>query len=201
MDKRLSLQLNGNRKVTGVLRGFDPFMNIVLDETVEEISATEKHNIGMVVRHPAGHHLLVSILTFFCCRSFVATASPSWKLLSVFRFCSINGVANTQYIFQLGSHTPHQTLTYTDTQTPKDSTWIRKHHLKITIKKNPRYLFFMSSSICPSWSPCSFYPLQLLPRPLVRIHWREYDPPCRHVSDRDTRKRRNHHEDKQDDAV
>ncbi len=50
MDKRLSLQLNGNRKVTGVLRGFDPFMNIVLDETVEEISATEKHNIGMVVR-------------------------------------------------------------------------------------------------------------------------------------------------------
>ncbi|KAI8372537.1 ribonucleoprotein LSM domain-containing protein [Choanephora cucurbitarum] len=49
MDKRLSLQLNGNRKVTGVLRGFDPFMNIVLDETVEEISATEKHTIGMVV--------------------------------------------------------------------------------------------------------------------------------------------------------
>ncbi|KAG2197002.1 ribonucleoprotein LSM domain-containing protein [Mucor mucedo] len=49
MDKRLSLQLNGNRKVTGVLRGFDPFMNIVLDETIEEISATEKNNIGMVV--------------------------------------------------------------------------------------------------------------------------------------------------------
>lgn len=51
MDKRLSLQLNGNRKVTGVLRGFDPFMNIVLDETIEEISATEKHNIGMVVMY------------------------------------------------------------------------------------------------------------------------------------------------------
>ncbi|KAI8970373.1 hypothetical protein BDF20DRAFT_825842 [Mycotypha africana] len=49
MDKRLSLQLNGNRKVTGVLRGYDPFMNIVLDETVEEVSPTEKHNIGMVV--------------------------------------------------------------------------------------------------------------------------------------------------------
>lgn len=50
MDKRLSLQLNGNRKVSGVLRGFDPFMNIVLDETVEEVSPTEKHNIGMVVK-------------------------------------------------------------------------------------------------------------------------------------------------------
>jgi small nuclear ribonucleoprotein G len=49
MDKRLSLQLNGNRKVTGVLRGFDPFMNIVLDEAVEEVSASEKNEIGMVV--------------------------------------------------------------------------------------------------------------------------------------------------------
>ncbi|RUS14287.1 small nuclear ribonucleo protein G, partial [Endogone sp. FLAS-F59071] len=36
MDKRLFIQLNGARKVTGVLRGYDPFMNIVLDETVEE---------------------------------------------------------------------------------------------------------------------------------------------------------------------
>lgn len=36
MDKRLSLQLNANRKVSGVLRGFDPFMNLVLDEAVEE---------------------------------------------------------------------------------------------------------------------------------------------------------------------
>ncbi|EIE88422.1 hypothetical protein G6F57_008510 [Rhizopus arrhizus] len=49
MDKRISLQLNGNRKVTGVLRGYDPFMNIVLDETVEEVSPTERNNIGMVV--------------------------------------------------------------------------------------------------------------------------------------------------------
>ncbi|RUS16754.1 LSM domain-containing protein, partial [Jimgerdemannia flammicorona] len=48
MDKRLFLQLNGARKVTGVLRGYDAFMNIVLDETVEEVSPTEKHNIGMV---------------------------------------------------------------------------------------------------------------------------------------------------------
>ena len=49
MDKRLMLQLNGNRKVTGVLRGYDPFMNIVLDDAVEEISASEKNHIGMVV--------------------------------------------------------------------------------------------------------------------------------------------------------
>ncbi|POM61098.1 Small nuclear ribonucleoprotein G [Phytophthora palmivora] len=49
MDKRLSLKLNGNRKVTGVLRGFDQFMNVTLDETVEEVSATESNRIGMVV--------------------------------------------------------------------------------------------------------------------------------------------------------
>ncbi|KAI9012162.1 ribonucleoprotein LSM domain-containing protein [Phycomyces nitens] len=49
MDKHLSLKLNGNRRVTGILRGYDPFMNIVLDEAVEEISETEKHQIGMIV--------------------------------------------------------------------------------------------------------------------------------------------------------
>jgi small nuclear ribonucleoprotein G len=35
--------------VTGILRGYDPFMNVVLDDTIEEVSATEKHDIGMVV--------------------------------------------------------------------------------------------------------------------------------------------------------
>lgn len=49
MDKRLCLKLNGNRKVSGVLRGFDQFMNVTLDETVEEVSATESNRIGMVV--------------------------------------------------------------------------------------------------------------------------------------------------------
>ena len=50
MDKRLSLKLNGNRRVSGYLRGFDQFMNITLEESVEEISATEQNQIGMVVR-------------------------------------------------------------------------------------------------------------------------------------------------------
>ncbi|GJJ68630.1 small nuclear ribonucleoprotein G [Entomortierella parvispora] len=49
MDKHVFVQLNGARKVTGVLRGFDPFMNLVLDEAVEEVSPTEKKQIGMVV--------------------------------------------------------------------------------------------------------------------------------------------------------
>ena len=42
-----AVALNANRLVTGVLRGFDQFMNIFLDNTVDEKSHTD---IGMVVR-------------------------------------------------------------------------------------------------------------------------------------------------------
>jgi len=49
LDKHIFIQLNGNRKITGVLRGFDPFMNLVVDETMEIVSATEKNSIGTVV--------------------------------------------------------------------------------------------------------------------------------------------------------
>lgn len=50
MDKRMMLKLNGGRSVVGILRGFDPFMNVVIDETVEECRDGTKNNIGMVVR-------------------------------------------------------------------------------------------------------------------------------------------------------
>lgn len=50
MDKRMMLKLNGGRTVNGILRGFDPFMNVVIDETVEECRDGTKNNIGMVVR-------------------------------------------------------------------------------------------------------------------------------------------------------
>lgn len=47
------MQLNGSRKVIGVLRGYDVFLNIVLDEAVEEKDGGEKVRLGMVVRrHP-----------------------------------------------------------------------------------------------------------------------------------------------------
>ncbi|KAK2745026.1 Serine/threonine-protein kinase smg1 [Onygenales sp. PD_40] len=49
MEKRLFVQLNGNRKVIGILRGYDVFMNIVLDEAVEEKTGGEKVRLGMVV--------------------------------------------------------------------------------------------------------------------------------------------------------
>ncbi|KAF3391480.1 Small nuclear ribonucleoprotein G [Penicillium rolfsii] len=49
MEKRVFCQLNGNRKVIGILRGYDVFMNIVLDEAFEEKAGGEKVSIGMVV--------------------------------------------------------------------------------------------------------------------------------------------------------
>jgi len=75
MDKKLAIKLNGNRHITGAraphrratssrrhaplltrsarrtgtLRGFDQFMNLVLDETVELVNATDRNEIGMVV--------------------------------------------------------------------------------------------------------------------------------------------------------
>lgn len=43
------MQLNGSRKVIGVLRGYDVFLNIVLDDAVEERDGGEKVRIGTVV--------------------------------------------------------------------------------------------------------------------------------------------------------
>jgi len=43
------VKLNGGRSINGILRGFDPFMNIVLDDTIEDVKDGSKNNIGMVV--------------------------------------------------------------------------------------------------------------------------------------------------------
>ena len=58
MDKTLNLKLNGNRTVQGVLRGFDQFMNITLEDTVELVSSTESNKIGMVVSVRADKQIL-----------------------------------------------------------------------------------------------------------------------------------------------
>lgn len=54
MDKKLSLKLNGGRHVQGILRGFDPFMNLVIDECVEMAPGGQQNNIGMVVSAGGG---------------------------------------------------------------------------------------------------------------------------------------------------
>jgi len=49
LDKRIEVQLNGSRKVMGTLRGYDVFLNIVLDEATEARPNGEKVRIGMCV--------------------------------------------------------------------------------------------------------------------------------------------------------
>eukprot|EP00526_Cylindrotheca_closterium_P027936 CAMPEP_0113644868 /NCGR_PEP_ID=MMETSP0017_2-20120614/23624_1 /TAXON_ID=2856 /ORGANISM="Cylindrotheca closterium" /LENGTH=77 /DNA_ID=CAMNT_0000556521 /DNA_START=31 /DNA_END=264 /DNA_ORIENTATION=+ /assembly_acc=CAM_ASM_000147 len=36
MDKRLKLLLNGNRKLIGTLRGYDAFLNVVLEDAEQD---------------------------------------------------------------------------------------------------------------------------------------------------------------------
>ena len=40
MDKRITVDFNGGRKITGTLKGYDALMNLVLDE-VEEMTRGE----------------------------------------------------------------------------------------------------------------------------------------------------------------
>lgn len=47
MERKLYLQVNGDRKITGILRGYDPFMNLVLDEAVDQ---TTQQPLGMIVK-------------------------------------------------------------------------------------------------------------------------------------------------------
>jgi small nuclear ribonucleoprotein G len=49
MDKKLFIHLQGGRKVSGVLRGYDLFLNLVIDDALEETMAAQKHPIGTVV--------------------------------------------------------------------------------------------------------------------------------------------------------
>jgi small nuclear ribonucleoprotein G len=44
----IAVKLNANRNVIGVLRGFDQFMNLVLDNTLE-VNGNDTTEIGMVV--------------------------------------------------------------------------------------------------------------------------------------------------------
>nr|GLL20748.1 probable small nuclear ribonucleoprotein G [Ipomoea trifida] len=46
-EARIAVKLNANRMVVGTLRGFDQFMNLVIDNTVE-VNGNEKNDIGMV---------------------------------------------------------------------------------------------------------------------------------------------------------
>lgn len=49
MDKRLDIRMNAGRRVVGVLRGYDQFMNLVLEDCSEVIEKDEKVILGTVM--------------------------------------------------------------------------------------------------------------------------------------------------------
>jgi len=49
MDKAVKTKLNGGRLVEGTLRGFDPFLNVVLDNSTEVRKDGQRVCIGCVV--------------------------------------------------------------------------------------------------------------------------------------------------------
>ncbi|ODO03659.1 LOW QUALITY PROTEIN: small nuclear ribonucleoprotein G [Cryptococcus wingfieldii CBS 7118] len=48
MDRRLFLHLQGGRQISGVLRGYDMFLNLVVDSAFEELGAGQRKPAGMV---------------------------------------------------------------------------------------------------------------------------------------------------------
>ena len=49
VDKRVSLLLKDNRILEGKLTGFDDYMNMTIEETVERTAANEERRLGTVV--------------------------------------------------------------------------------------------------------------------------------------------------------
>ncbi len=51
MDLRVDLRLNGERRVAGIMKGYDQFMNVVLDDAIEirQGNKVEKRNLGTIV--------------------------------------------------------------------------------------------------------------------------------------------------------
>ena len=51
--------MNDGQAIEGVLRGFDPFMNLVIDDAIEFTKAGDKNYIGMVVLRLRGNSVVM----------------------------------------------------------------------------------------------------------------------------------------------
>lgn len=82
MDKRLTISLQGGRKVSGVLRGFDIFLNLAVDDAVEEsgpnvTAPPTKNPLGQVV---CGIRIWLVFCDSLPPRSFEEIVSHLWRL-------------------------------------------------------------------------------------------------------------------------
>uniref|UniRef100_A0A0N5A1S9 Small nuclear ribonucleoprotein G n=1 Tax=Parastrongyloides trichosuri TaxID=131310 RepID=A0A0N5A1S9_PARTI len=49
LNKFVDVKLTGNRHVSGTLRGFDSFMNIIIEGATEHLKSGETKEIGIIV--------------------------------------------------------------------------------------------------------------------------------------------------------
>lgn len=49
LDKKVTAHMQGGRRATGLLRGYDVFLNIVLDDATEDTNPAQKHELGQIV--------------------------------------------------------------------------------------------------------------------------------------------------------
>ncbi|KAL5197619.1 hypothetical protein ABZP36_001131 [Zizania latifolia] len=89
MDKKLQIKLNANRVVIGTLRGFDQFMNLVVDNTVEA-NVNEKNDIGMVL--PSKPRVLAAAATELVASLFPAFSPMATHAISKKRKFVADGV-------------------------------------------------------------------------------------------------------------
>ena len=78
MDKKLFINLQGGRKVSGTLRGYDLFLNLVIDDAQEETTPAQRHPIGTVVRRMI-LKFTPSISVDIERRSSAETVLPRWR--------------------------------------------------------------------------------------------------------------------------
>ncbi len=67
IDKSIRIKLNGNRHLAGILKGYDPFMNIVLEDTyllendyninVPEEEKEKKLNVEKIKKEPGNEFI------------------------------------------------------------------------------------------------------------------------------------------------
>lgn len=54
LDKKVAVNIQGGRKIQGVLRGFDIFLNLVVDEAVEQVHPSEGNTLNWVEGEKCG---------------------------------------------------------------------------------------------------------------------------------------------------
>ena len=79
MDKKLFIHLQGGRKVSGTLRGYDLFLNLVIDDAQEETTPAQRHPIGTVVRSICLEFVAIVCPLMHKIRSSVGTVLPRWR--------------------------------------------------------------------------------------------------------------------------